>query len=132
MTGKKAGKAVITVTAAATANYNSASVRVTVTVEEQNLPFTDVTKKDSSYDAVYWAYFAGIVKGKSRTLFAPDDGITRGEFCTMLWRMWGKPEVTDKDVASMPFADAQKSNHKKAIAWCYGKGIIKGDDDGTF
>ena len=89
-------------------------------------PFTDVSPSKFYQRAVAWANYEGITKGKTSTTFAPSANLTRGEFCTMLWRMFGKPNVTDAQVKAMPFADAKASNHKKAIAWCYRQGIIKG------
>ncbi len=93
------------------------------------LAFTDVKTTDSYYDAVEWGFRNGIVMGKSNTSFAPSDGLTRGEFCTMLWRMFGKPDTSKM---TCPFRDAKKSNHYKGILWCYNKGIINGYKDGTF
>ncbi len=48
--------------------------------------FTDVEENSWYTDAVKWAYSYGIVKGKSDTVFAPDDEITRAEFVVLLSR----------------------------------------------
>ena len=85
--------------------------------------FTDLPEGGRCTEAVEWAYAKGIVKGTSDSTFAPTKGLTRGEFCTMLWRMWGKPSVNGM---TCPFTDARSSNHYKAILWAYNKGIIKG------
>ena len=133
VTAKKAGTVIITATAAETANYKTGTAKATLTVTaEKKFPFRDVVKTDACYEAVAWAYFGGIVKGKSTDIYAPEDNLTRGEFCTMLWRMWGKQTVKQADIDALPFADAKKSNHKSGIAWCYKQGIINGYGDGTF
>lgn len=130
VTAHKAGTVTITVTATANDYYNAAKTTVKITVKAQTkLKFTDVPADAPYYTALQWAFGNGIVKGKSDTIFAPDANLTRGEFCTMMWRMWGKPEVTAAQVEAMPFADAKLSNHKKGIAWCCSKGIINGYTD---
>ena len=90
-------------------------------------PFTDVKPASSYQNAVAWAYTNGITKGRTSKTFDPSAGLTRGEFCTMLWRMFGKQSTSGM---KCPFADAKKSNHYQAILWCYNKGIIKGYKEG--
>lgn len=66
------------------------------TVVAENLhPFTDVSKNAYYYDAVEWAAFNGITNGTSESTFSPDRPITRAEAVTMLWRMAGRPSVSD-------------------------------------
>ena len=48
--------------------------------------FTDV-KQDAYYaEAVLWAVEAGITNGTSATTFSPEDGCTRAQIVTFLWR----------------------------------------------
>ena len=57
---------------------------------EGTLPFADVTAEMDIYDAVLWAYEAGVTKGVSDDSFAPDDGCTRGQALTLLYRLLAK------------------------------------------
>ena len=48
--------------------------------------FDDVEDGKFYADPVEWAFTNGITTGKSPTIFAPDDGVTRGESVTFLKR----------------------------------------------
>ena len=45
----------------------------------------DVSRDSWYYNALAWAYHAGMVKGVSDTLFAPDDSITYEQMATMIY-----------------------------------------------
>ena len=94
--------------------------------------FVDVRDESKYYyDAVYWARDNGITKGYAEdNTFRPEEGCTRAQMVTFLWRMAGQPE---------PSADAKKfsdvkSNayYYKAVLWAAEKEITKGYQDGTF
>ncbi len=92
-------------------------------------PFTDVKKSDFFYKAVLWAVENGITAGTSKTTFSPNDGCTRGQVVTFLWRAEGKPAAKSpssfSDVASTAF-------YAKAVAWAVGEGITKGTSGSKF
>lgn len=89
---------------------------------EQN-PFTDVSKDRFYYQAVLWATEAGITKGVDSTRFAPDQTVTRGQFVTFLWRLFGEPETTDV----LGFADVSKGHfYYDAVLWAADCGITEG------
>ena len=67
--------------------------------------FADVDAGQWYAPAVAWAVSEGIVGGYSNGLFGPDDGITREQLASMLWRYAGSPAMTDKDLR---FTDADK------------------------
>ena len=96
-------------------------------------PFNDVKESDGYYNAIVWAYNAGIINGTSKTTFSPHDTCTRAQVVIMLWKMNGKPEPT---ITKSPFSDvsAKKlgTNQFKAILWASENGIVKGYSDGTF
>ena len=56
------------------------------------MPFKDVTKGDY-YDAIMWAYTNDITKGTSTTTFGVNDGCTRAQIVTFLYRAAGEPEI---------------------------------------
>ena len=62
---------------------------VAVSSVPASLPFSDVPEDAWFYGAVADAYEAGLVKGKSGTVFAPDDNVTRAEVAAMLSRLDG-------------------------------------------
>ena len=93
-------------------------------------PFKDVKKSDSYYKAILWAYNAGIIKGTSATTFNPSGSVTRGQIVLMLYRMAGKPTVTN---TTNPFTDVSKSDAcYKAVLWAVEQGITKGTSATTF
>ena len=91
--------------------------------------FQDV-KADAYYaDAVAWAVKQGITNGISETQFGPDQGCTRAQIVTFLWRSAGSPEPkTLTSFADVP-ADAY---YAKAVAWAVEQGITKGTSETAF
>ena len=91
--------------------------------------FEDVSEEAYYYKAVLWAVEAGVVKGKSETVFAPDATITRAELVTMLYRLANvaapEGEIAFTDVA----ADAY---YAEAVLWASQNGITEGTSDTTF
>lgn len=53
-------------------------------------PFTDVAADSYCADAVIWAAENGITNGVTSSAFAPDQGCSRGQIVTLLWRYLGK------------------------------------------
>lgn len=51
-------------------------------------PFTDVKTSDYFCDAVLWAVKNDVTKGMSATSFMPNDGCTRGQIVTFLYRAY--------------------------------------------
>ena len=93
------------------------------------MPFKDVTKGDY-YDAIMWAYTNNITKGTSTTTFGVNDGCTRAQIVTFLYRAAGEPEVK---TTKCPFTDVQaNSDYYKAILWAVENGITTGTSTTTF
>ena len=93
-------------------------------------PFKDVKSSSAYYKAILWAYSEGIIKGTSATTFNPNGTVTRGQIVLMLYRMVGKPAVTN---TTNPFTDVSKSDScYRAVLWAVEKGITKGTSATTF
>lgn len=94
------------------------------------MPFTDINKNHWAYDAVLWAYNAGVTVGTSDTTFSPNKDITRAQLVTMLYRYEGKPAVS----GTIDFIDAAaiQPSYVDAIKWATANKIVNGYDDGTF
>ena len=96
---------------------------------ESDTPFEDVDPKKWYYSAVNWAYTNGLLTGTSDTEFDPNGQMTRGMLVTVLYRMEGRPEVTE----SNKFADvSNKKYYAKAITWASSMGIVAGYSNGDF
>ena len=117
--------------------FTMPSSKVTVTpsfskIEEtkpEASPFDDVTANDYFYDAVKWAADKDITGGVSSSLFAPEDGCTRAQIVTFLWRTAGSPEPS----ALSSFADVPAdAYYAKAVAWAVENGITVGTTAATF
>lgn len=102
---------------------------VTVHAAGENT-FSDVAVTSPYYEAISWAVDHGITTGKKEGVFAPDEGCTRAQFVTFLWRMQGNPEPG----YTAPFQDmvSPSSPFYKAISWAVEKGITSGYADNTF
>ena len=93
------------------------------------MPFKDVTKGDY-YDAIMWAYTNDITKGTSTTTFGVNDGCTRAQIVTFLYRAAGEPEIK---TTKCPFTDVRaNSDYYKAILWAVENGITTGTSTTTF
>ncbi len=56
-------------------------------VSDVAMPFTDVNEDNYCYNAVKWAYAAGVINGITTTTFEPDTTCARGHIVTVLYRM---------------------------------------------
>ncbi len=92
--------------------------------------FTDVREGAYYYDAVAWAVMKGITKGVSDTEFAPDNGCTRGQVVTFLYRAAGSPEISGADI---PFTDVRDgAYYRDAVAWATKLEITRGTSETEF
>jgi len=89
-------------------------------------PFTDVKESAYYYSAALWAAERKIISGPA---FQPDDGTTRAQMATFLYRNAGSPAVAD----SHAFTDVpDDAYYAKPVAWAAAKGIATGTGEGTF
>ena len=94
-------------------------------------PFKDVEKTSPYYDAIIWAAKEEITTGKTADTFGIDEGCTRAQIVTFLYRAAGSPEVKADTVN--PFTDVSKDSvYYNAILWAVENGITKGTTDTTF
>ncbi len=88
--------------------------------------FVDVIENYWYTDAVAWAVNNGITTGVDKYHFAPDEGCTRAQAVTFLWRAAGKPEPT---VTECAFVDVDVTQYYyKAVLWAVENGITNGTD----
>ena len=95
--------------------------------------FDDVQEEKAFYfKPVYWAYEATpqITKGVDAAHFGPDEGCTRGQVVTFLWRAAGCPRPKNTHTAFTDVADTAFC--AKAVAWAVEKNITKGTSATTF
>ena len=94
-------------------------------------PFKDVEKTSPYYDAIIWAAKEEITTGKTADTFGINEGCTRAQIVTFLYRAAGSPEVKADTVN--PFTDVSKDSvYYNAILWAVEKGITKGTTETTF
>ncbi len=118
-----------------TITRTSAPVRPTVpsAPEEPETPaapaFADVPEDSYYADAVQWAVEADITDGTGEHSFSPNDGCTRAQVITFLWRAANSP-----DADGLPeFGDVDDgSYYAEAVAWAVSEGITTGVSDGEF
>ena len=87
-------------------------------------------KGDWAHDAIDWAVVTGITNGTGATTFSPNQGCTRGQVVTFLWRAAGSPEPSKTD---NPFKDVKEGAfYYKAVLWAVENGITNGTGATTF
>lgn len=91
--------------------------------------FVDVASGVWYEEAVNYAADKGYLDGVGNNRFNPSGAVTRGQLCTILYAMEGKPTVTSGSV----FPDVQSSRYYyDPVRWAAAKGIVAGYTDGTF
>ena len=88
--------------------------------------FVDVPTGLWFTESVRWAVKNGITTGVDATHFAPEEGCTRAQAVTFLWRAAGMPEPT---MTECPFVDVDANwYYYKAVLWAVENGITNGID----
>ena len=95
-------------------------------------PFKDVAATAWYYPNVYYVWDNGIMDGMETDLFVPEGTTTRAQFAAVIYRMAGRPVVTDAQRAACPFKDLAADWYKDAVVWCYANGVVNGTSDTTF
>ena len=94
-------------------------------------PGTPIVFEDVADDAYYagavaWAVANGITRGTDDTHFSPDDGCTRAQFVTLLWRAAGSPAPSTTINSFIDVSATQHADYWKAILWAAEQGITSG------
>ena len=94
-------------------------------------PYTDI---EGWYRApILVSTAVGIVYGHGNGIFAPNDNVTREQYISMLYRMFGTAITPEKTVDKLPFSDTDNLTYsKEAVKWGYETGIAVGDTSGTY
>lgn len=104
----------------------------TIYVTENGNLFRDVPTNAWYASTVDRAVCLGLFKGVGNYRFAPEQGVTRAMFVTVLYRLMQTQgaDVSYETAASFP--DAEKQWYADALSWGSENDIIKGYNDGTF
>ena len=97
-------------------------------------PFADVDAQSWYGNAVYWARQNGIVAGVSDESFAPEENITREQMAAILYR-YAKYKAYDTAAnGNLNYTDSSAISDyaAEATVWAADKGILQGNEDGTF
>ncbi len=93
-------------------------------------PFTDVAEDAWYYEYVMVMAEVGIIKGVTENTFEPEGTLTRAQFATMIYRLFGEQDV---EGMTEPFADVNEGVwYYESVVWAYNAGIINGMDETTF
>ena len=92
-------------------------------------PFNDVRKGDWFYGAVEFAELNGLMQGDSKTVFSPNQKLSRAQLAQILYNKEGKPWVRD----GSSFTDVPaKEWYANAVNWAAQKGYVMGYDGTHF
>ena len=122
----------VTITASTKNSLVDTCVVAVVLDSEESNPFADVTSKEGwEYPFVKKIFDLKVMNGKGelvsgRTLFAPNDTLTRAEFAQVIYNMEKTPEVKYQNV----FSDVPEGKwYTDAIIWAYENKIVAGKGD---
>ena len=105
------------------------SAAFTVLADEKNFPFIDIARDSWYYTYIEDAYNKNIIAGTTDTIYGPGETLTRGMASSLIYRMYGSPEVSYKAI----FPDVPDGEwYTDGIIWVSENGIMSGYDDGTF
>ena len=91
--------------------------------------FEDVKTSDWFYEDVKYAVLNSLMNGTTKTIFAPNDKLTRAMLVTILYRAEGEPAPN----RSIPFADVEMGSwYANAVIWAHQNNIVSGYDENIF
>ena len=99
-----------------------------VVMPKEEEPFKDVNESDWFKHSVNEAFNYGFITGTTGETFEPNSSITRGQFATILARVFEIPGVDDKGTLT----DIREEWFAGEVQALVDLGIIKGYTDGTF
>ncbi|HHX14173.1 MAG TPA: DUF4430 domain-containing protein [Clostridiales bacterium] len=89
--------------------------------------FEDISADDWFAPAVGYLAFHSLVNGRTPSLYAAADPVTRAEFITLLQRITGDRETTGEATEEDIFSDMKADDwYAKAVLWAAKRGLIKG------
>ncbi len=94
--------------------------------------FSDVAADSYYANAIGWGFKNGIVKGYDKSLYGPEDNITREQLASILYRYAEfKKYDLNKTTSLEKFADGKETSDyaKNAISWAVGNGLLAGKGD---
>ncbi len=92
-------------------------------------PFGDLAPGEYYYKAVLWAVEQGITNGIEAGRFGPMEPCTRVQVVTFLYRAFGQPEVTAREL----FADVDPAEYYyRAVLWAVDREITNGMEPDRF
>ena len=92
-------------------------------------PFVDVIETDPFFQPIAWAIDEGVASG-SGPLFRPQDGCTRAQALTFLYRAVGSPHPSR---ARSPYADVKSGIwFYSPVLWALEQGVISESEDARF
>ncbi len=95
-----------------------------IALETPAITFDDVVEGTYYAEAVAWAVANKITNGTSETTFSPNDGCTRAQAVTFLWRAAGSPEPKSSE---NPFTDVKDGTYyENAVLWAVENDITDG------
>ena len=101
------------------------------TALSEKVPFIDVPSAAFYEDPVAWAVENEITKGVDESHFGPNQGCTRGQVVTFLWRAAGCPAPVVTTAST--FTDIKPGAfYELAVAWAVEQGITNGMSPGKF
>ncbi len=91
--------------------------------EESPVFFKDTEEGVWYFYPVECLHFAGILNGRGDGMFCPDDIVTRAEFITVLYRIYGSKSGFEADFADV----AEGAWYFDAVGWAQKDGVVCGD-----
>ena len=94
--------------------------------------FLDVAPQDWYFNEIDFAATQGLLNGVAPKEYAPNNGLTRAMFVTMLHRLLSGKQLAP-EVAELSFTDLEQDAwYEEAVFWAAHNGIVDGYEDGSF
>lgn len=94
--------------------------------------FLDVAPQDWYFNEIDFAATQGLLNGVAPKEYAPNDGLTRAMFVTMLYRLLSGKQLIS-EVAELSFTDLEQDAwYEEPVFWAAHNGIVDGYEDGSF
>ncbi|GFI62422.1 endo-1,4-beta-xylanase A [Clostridiales bacterium] len=94
-----------------------------------DIPFVDIDSSSWYYSYISDVYDKGIISGTSENTFGPDVPLTRAMAATIIYRIYGSPDIE----YSNQFSDIEPDQwYSDGVLWAKQIGAVSGYEDGTF
>jgi len=108
---------------------SSIKVKDTIALQNDGVPFNDVSNKQWYHAPIKYVYEKGYISGLNAYTYGPNVNLSRCMLVTILWRISGNPAAK----GNVSFPDIKESDwYYTPVIWAAENGIVNGYGNGKF